>query len=166
MPTNKRESLIFTFVMCFCMLLWMSVYNVARQYGHIGTDVVAAAWMGFPAAFVFAMLCDWFVAGPLAKGFAFGHLVTPGKSSARATTLAVSCCMVVPMVVIMSLFGAFEAAMHAGTLSVVPMAWVANIPWNFAMALPWNLLVAGPVSRWLFRRAFPAGTVLAHPVEG
>ena len=74
--------------------------------------------------------------------------------------------MVVPMVVLMSLFGAFEAALHTGTLAMVPMAWLANIPWNFAMALPWNLLVAGPVARWLFRRAFPVGTVLAHPVEG
>ena len=41
MPTNKRESLIFTFIMCFCMVLWMSIYNVARMYGHIGMDVIA-----------------------------------------------------------------------------------------------------------------------------
>lgn len=29
MPTNKRESLIYTFMMCFCMVLWMSIYNVS-----------------------------------------------------------------------------------------------------------------------------------------
>ena len=103
MPTNKRESLIFTFIMCFCMVLWMSIYNVARMYGHIGMDVIADAWIGFPPAYVFAMLCDVFVASPLAKGFAFKHLVTPGKSSPRAMTLAVSSCMVVPMVIILSL---------------------------------------------------------------
>lgn len=50
MPTNKRESLIFTFIMCFCMVLWMSIYNVARMYGHIGMDVIADAWIGFPPA--------------------------------------------------------------------------------------------------------------------
>ena len=109
------------------------------------------------------MLCDWFVASPLAKGFAFKHLVTPGKGSPRAMTLAVSTCMVFPMVIIMSLYGAFEGALHAGTLAVVPMAWLTNIPWNFIMALPWNLLVAGPIARFLFRRAFPEGTVLAQP---
>ena len=165
MPKNKRESLLFTFIMCFLMVLWMSIYNVARQYGHMGADVIAAAWIGFPPAYVFAMLCDWFVASPLAKGFAFKHLVTPGKSSPRAMTLAVSTCMVFPMVIIMSLYGAFEGALHAGTLAVVPMAWLTNIPWNFimAMALPWNLLVAGPIARFLFRRAFPEGTVLAQP---
>ena len=80
-------------------------------------------------------------------------------------TLAVSSCMVVPMVIIMSLYGAFEGAFHAGTLAIVPMAWLANIPWNFVMALPWNLLVAGPFARFVFRRAFPMGTVLEEPVE-
>lgn len=28
MPQNKRESLIFTIIMCFTMVLWMSMYNV------------------------------------------------------------------------------------------------------------------------------------------
>ena len=39
------------------------------------------------------------------------------------------------------------------------MMWLVNIPHNFVMALPWNLLVAGPISRFVFRRAFPVGTV-------
>jgi hypothetical protein len=46
---------------------------------------------------------------------------------------------------------------------MVPLMWLANIPRNLVMALPWNLLVAGPVSRYLFRRAFPVGTVLERP---
>lgn len=96
MPINKRESLLFTFIMCFCMVLWMSIYNVALQHGAISGEVIAAAWLGFPVAYVFAMCCDWFVASPLAKGFAFKFLVTPGKSSPLAMTLAVSSCMVAP----------------------------------------------------------------------
>lgn len=163
MPKNKRESLIFMVIMCFMMVMWMSLYNICRMNGRVSASAVVDAWIGFPPAYVFAMLCDWFVASPLAKGFAVKHLVTPGKSSPRAMTLAVSTCMVFPMVIIMSLYGAFEGALHAGTLAVVPMAWLTNIPWNFIMALPWNLLVAGPIARFLFRRAFPEGTVLARP---
>ena len=164
MPTNKRESLIFTFIMCFCMVLWMSIYNVALQDGALNGAVVAQAWLGFPLAYVFAMCCDWFVASPLAKGFAFKHLVTPGKSSPRAMTLAVSSCMVVPMVIIMSLYGSFEGMAHMdggilANLQMLPMMWLTTIPKNFVMALPWNLLIAGPVARFLFRRAFPMGTV-------
>ena len=70
------------------------------------------------------------------------------------------------MVIIMSLYGAFEGAFHAGTLAMVPATWLANIPWNFLMALPWNLLFAGPAARFVFRRAFPEGTVLAEPQLG
>lgn len=87
MPINKRESLLFTFIMCFCMVLWMSIYNVALQHGAINGEVVAAAWLGFPVAYIFAVCCDRFVASPLAKGFAFKYLVTPGKSSPLAMTL-------------------------------------------------------------------------------
>ena len=160
MPINKRESLLFTFIMCFCMVLWMSIYNVALQHGAINGEVVAAAWLGFPVAYVFAMCCDWFVASPLAKGFAFKYLVTPGKSSPLAMTLAVSSCMVVPMVIIMSLYGACEGLFHMpggplANLQALPMMWRINIPRNFIMALPWNLLVAGPVARFVFRRASP-----------
>ena len=168
MPTNKRESLLFTFIMCFCMVLWMSIYNVALQHGAINGEAIAAAWLGFPLAYIFAMCCDWFVASPLAKGFAFKYLVTPGKSSPRAMTLAVSSCMVVPMVIIMSLYGACEGLFHMpggplANLSVLPMMWAINIPRNFVMALPWNLLVAGPLARSVFRRAFPLGTVFGEP---
>ena len=164
MPINKRESLLFTFIMCFCMVLWMSIYNVALQHGAINGEVIAAAWLGFPVAYIFAMCCDWFFASSLAKGFAFKFLVTPGKSSPRAMTLAISSCMVVPMVIIMSLYGACEGLFHMpggplANLQMLPMMWLINIPRNFVMALPWNLLVAGPVARFVFRRAFPMGTV-------
>ena len=164
MPANKRESLIFTVIMCFCMVLWMSVYNVLRVHGwRLGPSVVAQAWLGLPPAYVVAMLLDVLVASRAAKWFAFRFLVTPGKSSRTAITLAVSTCMVFPMVLLMSLYGALEAAVHTGDVAAVPMTWLANIPWNFIAALPWNLLVAGPLSRWLFRTLFPEGTVLAEP---
>lgn len=67
MPINKRESLLFTFIMCFCMVLWMSIYNVALQHGAINGEVVAAAWLGFPVAYIFAVYCDRFVASRLPR---------------------------------------------------------------------------------------------------
>ena len=75
MPKNKRESLIYTVLMCFTMVLWMSVYNVALQHGELSMAVLRNAWLGFPIAYVFAMICDWFLVSGLAKGFAFRFLV-------------------------------------------------------------------------------------------
>ncbi len=161
MPKNKRESLIYTVLMCFVMVLWMSIYNVAMQQGKLSFQVVQEAWLGFPIAYVFAMCCDWFVVSKLAKGFAFRFLVKPGVTSSLKTVIAVSCCMVVPMVLIMSLYGAVEACVHTGAWSMVPVIWLGNIPRNFIMALPYQLLIAGPVVRFIFRKAFPEGSVLA-----
>lgn len=48
MPQNKRESLIYTVMMCFVMVLWMSFYNVALQQGRFTLETLAAGWARFP----------------------------------------------------------------------------------------------------------------------
>lgn len=160
MPQNKRESLIYTVIMCAFMVLWMSIYNVALQQGTFNLNVVMAAWIGFPIAYVFAMCCDWFVVSRLAKGIAFGYLLKPEDPPLKKI-LCISGGMVVGMVIIMSLYGACEGAFHTGSWSSVPVNWLINIPRNFIMALPLQFLIAGPLVRRLFRAAFPVGTVLA-----
>ena len=160
MPQNKRESLIFTVMMCFFMVFFMSIYNVACHHGALNLEIVKDAWIGFPIAYCFAMCCDWFLVSGLAKGFAFRFLVKP-ESEPFKKAIAVSCCMVVPMVIIMSLYGALEGCVKSGDFSPLPIIWLTNIPKNFVMALPFQLIVAGPLVRKVFRGAFPEGTVLA-----
>lgn len=160
MPQNKRESLIYTVMMCFVMVLWMSFYNVALQQGRFTLETLAAGWLGFPFAYVVGMCCDWFVASRIAKGVAFRFLVKP-QDSALKKVLCISCGMVVVMVVLMSLYGACEGAFHTGNWAGVPGNWLVNIPRNFIMALPLQLLLAGLLVRRVFRAAFPEGKVLA-----
>ena len=158
MPQNKRESLIYTVMMCFVMVLWMSFYNVVLQQGRFTLETLAAGWLGFPFAYVAGMCCNWFVASRIAKGVAFRFLVKP-QDSALKKILCISCGMVV--VVLMSLYGACEGAFHTGNWAGVPGNWLVNIPRNFIMALPLQLLLAGPLVRRVFRAAFPEGKVLA-----
>ena len=165
MPKNKRESLIYTVLMCFTMVLWMSIYNVAIHQGEISLSVLKDAWMGLPIAYVFAMACDWFLVSGLAKGFAFRYLVKPGVSSPLKTVIAVSSCMVVPMVIIMSFYGAAETCVRTEQWSPVLFIWLTNIPKNFVMALPFQLLIAGPLVRFLFRKAFPEGCILMEAAQ-
>ncbi len=61
MPQNKRESLIYSVMMCFLMVLWMSMYNVTLHMGHLGLDTVQEGWLGFPIAFLYAFLFDCFL---------------------------------------------------------------------------------------------------------
>lgn len=160
MPQNKRESLIYTVLMCFFMVLWMGTYNVILQHGTFNTEVAIASWVGFPFAYVFAMICDLFVVSKLAKGVAFRWFVTP-EDSVFKKIVCISLCMAVPMVIIMSLYGAMEAAFHTGMWFQVPVIWLTNIPHNFIMAVPLQLLIAGPLIRRIFRALFPVGSVLA-----
>lgn len=160
MPQNKRESFIYTIMMCFTMVLWMSMYNVSVHMGGVSMEALREAWMGFPLAYLAAMLCDWFLVSGPAKGFAFRFLVKP-ESSHLSKAIAVSCCMVIPMVILMSLYGAFEVCISSGNFREIPMMWLLNIPKNFVMALPFQILIAGPVCRFVFRRVFPEGKVLA-----
>ena len=104
MPKHKRESLIYTVMMCFVMVLWMSVYNVTLHMGQFGVETLKEAWLGFPVAYIFAMVFDWFVVSGPAKAFAFRFLVKP-DSSVLQKAIAVSGCMVIPMVIIMSFYG-------------------------------------------------------------
>ena len=160
MPHNKRESLIFTVMMCFTMVFVMSIYNVSFHTGGLHLLTLQKAWLGFPVAYVFAMCCDWFLVSGLAKGFAFRYLVKPSDSGIKIA-VCVSCCMVIPMVVIMSLYGAVEAAVSQGVWAQIPVIWLTNIPRNFIMALSLQMLIAGPLVRKVFRTLFPEGTVLA-----
>ena len=160
MPQNKRESFIYTVIMCFTMVLWMSIYNVTLHTGTFNVQVIKDAWLGFPIAYVFAACMDWFVVSGVAKGFAFKYLVKPDSSTLRKV-ISVSCSMVVPMVIIMSLYGAVEASIRMGDFSNVLFIWLTNIPKNFVRALPFQLIIAGPLVRKVFRTIFPEGKVLA-----
>ena len=160
MPKNKRESLIYTVMMCFTMVIWMSMYNVSLNWGVFDMETLKEGWLGFPVAYLFAMFCDWFVVSGPAKGFAFRFLVKPGISSQIKMVIAVSCCIAVPMVIIMSFYGAMEMCVRTGEWSALLLTWLTNIPKNFIMAIPFQLLIAGPLVRKLFRTAFPEGTIL------
>lgn len=46
MPQNKRESLIYTFIMCFMMVFWMSIYNVSLHMGELSMESIKAGWLG------------------------------------------------------------------------------------------------------------------------
>ena len=83
MPQNKRESFIYSVMMCFTMVLWMSNYNVALHMGTFGFETISEAWLGFPIACIFAFCCDWFLVSGIAKGFAFRFLVKPDSSVLR-----------------------------------------------------------------------------------
>lgn len=158
MPTNKRESLIYSVMMCFCMVLWMSVYNVALHEGGLSWNVLGKAWLGMPITYVVAFILDWFIASKIAKGVAFRYIVSY-ESPGWKKIIAISTGMVIVMVVLMSLYGTIEMCFHTGEWGGIFFGWLSRIPMNFIMALPLQLIICGPLVRKVFRSLFPVGCV-------
>lgn len=152
MPTNKKESLVFTIFMCAFMVFWMSVYNVSLHMG-VSMEAVKQAWIGFPIAYLFAILCDWVIVSKMAKVLAFKVVSYDSKPINKI--IAISSFMVCGMVILMSLYGAVE---QVGFSSATLMAWLTNIPRNFIVALPLQLIIAGPFIRSVFNILFPRQT--------
>ena len=155
MPKNRKESFIYTLLMCGVMVFVMSVYNVARIEG-ISWNIFKEAWIGFPIAYLVAFFCDWFLVATVAKKIAFS-IVKPEDTGIKKV-IAVSTCMVCGMVVLMSLFGALKGV---GISNITMLVWLKNIPLNFIIALPLQLIIAGPLVRVVFRKVFPEGTIVA-----
>ena len=151
MGQTKLQKFIFTLMMCFCMVLGMTIYNMILNEGfhsNLLNNLLKEFWLGF----IVALLLDIFIVGKLAKPIAF-KIVKPNKETKQIKIiLAISSCMVIGMVLFMSMFGAIIAAgFNIDALKLYPLCIVRN----FVVALPLNLLTVSPIVRFLFTKIFP-----------
>ena len=160
MPQNKRESLIFTIIMCFTMVLWMSMYNVTLHMGGFSMTVLKEGCWDSPSPTFTPCALTGLSCHIWLKSVAFRFFVKPDSAPLKKA-IAVSCCMVVPMVIIMSLYGALEGCVKSGDFSPLPIIWLTNIPKKLrdGTSVPAHRRrTACPQG---VSRAFPEGTVLA-----
>lgn len=142
MPTNKKESLFFTGIMCFSMVLGMSAYNLLLHGEFSAVELIK----GFIPGFVLAFILDEFVVGVMAKKIAFKLPIDTGKP--LQIILSITFCMVLGMVTCMSLFGiVMEMELSQISFAAYLSAWKLN----FIVALPLQLLIVGPISRRLLK---------------
>lgn len=148
MPRSLKESLVFTSLMCGMMVFGMSCWNLFVA-GHFSWSHV---FLGFIPGFIVAFILDWYIVGPVAKKAAAKFIIQPtarknkGHVPKIVPILAISGCMVLGMVTLMSLYGLlFNLGLSGLSLSAYLMAWGTN----FIMAVPLNLLVVGNLSRFI-----------------
>ncbi|KAF1300905.1 MULTISPECIES: DUF2798 domain-containing protein [Enterococcus] len=138
MPTNKKEGIIFTTMMCFLMVLGMSIYNLWLHDSLTLTELL----IGLIPGFIVAFILDVFVVGGLAKKIAFSLPINPEKK--LILILTISTLMILGMVTCMSLFGILmENGLNEQLFSQYLTAWKMNV----IVALPLQLLIVGPISR-------------------
>lgn len=153
MGRNKKEAILFTFIMCALMVLGMSIYNVVLMEGWSGS-VIKDVLIGYLPAFIVAFILDVFVVGKVAKGIAY-KLVKDNDPMIKKIML-ISFFMVTGMVLFMSFYG---AVLHVGFSAELPMAYLSAIGKNFIFALPLQIILVGPLTRFIFVKIIPATSV-------
>lgn len=141
MPTNKKEGIFFTIVMCSMMVLGMTIYNIALAEG-VSMGLVKSVAFGFFPGFVVALIIDIIIVSPVAKKLAFKLPIN--KEKPWQIILAVSGCMVCGMVLFMSIFGLVTEGNFSGNIFLNYLVVARN---NIIMALPLQWLVVGPLAR-------------------
>lgn len=152
MGRNKKEAMLFTFIMCALMVLGMSIYNVVLLEGWSGS-VFKEVVIGYLPAFIVAFILDVFVVGKVAKGIA--HKLVKDNDPMIKRIMCISFFMVTGMVLFMSFYG---AVLHVGLSSDLPMAYLSAIGKNFIFALPLQIILVGPLTRFIFVKITPAAT--------
>jgi hypothetical protein len=151
MGQTKFQKFIFTLMMCFSMVLGMTIYNMLLNEGwsdQFFFHLFKEFWLGF----FIALILDIFVVAKVAKPIAF-KIVRPAKNTKPLKLIiAISSCMIIGMVLCMSLYGAVMAmGFTSNALKLYPLVILRN----FVVALPLNLLIVSPVVRTLFINVFP-----------
>ncbi len=151
MGQTKSQKFIFTLMMCFGMVLGMTIYNMLLSEGfhdQFFNHLLKDFWLGF----IVALILDVFIVGKLAKPIAL-KIVKPNATTKQIKViLAISSCMVVGMVLCMSMYGAIIAVgFNSTALKIYPLCIVRN----FVVALPLNLLIVSPLVRFVFVKFFP-----------
>lgn len=141
MPTNKKEGIIFTTLMCALMVIGMSSYNLVLHQAFSLKNLLT----GLAPGFIVAFILDVFVVGVVAKKLVFS-LPTSDRQKPITLILMISTLMVIRMVTFMSVFGlVMEGGLGNFSLQSYFQAWKMN----FVAVLPYQLLVVGPFSRFI-----------------
>lgn len=154
MPVNKRENLVYTFLMVTVMAGVMTTYNLVLHQGF-SISTIKNAWIVFPLTFTIAFIVEWFFVSKTAH--ALIHKFVKEEDALPKKILISSFCFVSQMVILMSIIGSLLFNDFNGN-------WFSelfiSIPRNFIMAYPLQILIAGPLVGFVFRKLFPLGTIV------
>lgn len=150
MPTTRKESLYFGLIMCFGMVLFMTLYNfyLNDRFGKIS---VLGGITDFFIGFIVAIILDLYLVGPLAKKTAFR--LTANTTNVLYKVLTISTCMVIGMAFFMSIYGLVISYFHNSFSSnLIIKEFLSVFCKNFIVALPLQIIIMGPIVRFIFTK--------------
>lgn len=150
MPTTRKESLYFGLIMCFGMVLFMTLYNFYLN-DTLGQISFLGGITDFLIGFIVAIILDLYIVGPIAKKIAFK--LTANTANVLFKILTISTCMVIGMAFFMSIYGLITSYFHNGLYSnSIIKEFLSVFCRNFIVALPLQIIIMGPIVRFLFNK--------------
>lgn len=150
MGQTRFQKFTFTLMMCFSMVLGMTIYNMLLNEGfhnQFFSHLLKEFWIGF----IIALLLDIFIVGKFAKPIALKIVKPTNETKPIKIILSISLCMVIGMVLCMSMYGAIVAVgFNSNALRIYPLCIIRN----FIVALPLNILIVSPLVRLSFGKLF------------
>lgn len=150
MPTTKIQKLFFAVLTVFITVHLFVFYNVAIEMGGMSNQVFIASLKIVPIEFIFAILIEILIAGPLSEKLAF-RLIDFKKDSQVVITTVFICSTIVFMCPIMSLVSTI--LFHGFTTEIIAI-WFQNIVINLPFAFFTQLFFVQPFVRYVFRLVF------------
>ncbi len=149
MGKNTYENFVFSIMICFLMVLGMTIYNTfLHSSGHV--DVIGSLMsLKFVMIFAVAFVIDWFAVAPLVKKLV--AKLTNESTPFIRKVLLISGLMVLFMCSAMSLIATLTQG-YEGSLLV---AYAKVFALNIIIALPLQFLIVGPIARAVFFKLFP-----------
>ena len=146
---NKKEHFIFILMIATTMVFIMSCYNIAMIEGF-SLNIFKHAALGFPLAFIYALVGDIFIVGKIVK-IITSKILKPNDDMKKVgvyMSFFTSC----GMVIWMSLFGVItNIGLNSNFISAYSNALITN----FIFAIPLNLSIVSPLIRFIFFKIFP-----------
>lgn len=150
MPKTKFQSTIFTLMMVFFMVYFMTVYTKTLGEGGLSYGVFAAAlkemWIEYLIVFVLIFFLITRTALKLA-----GKIIDPGKNSPIILTIAIQSFTVILIVPMITLCATF---LHNGMTDSWFIQWITTAALCFPAAYCLQIFFVGPFVRFLFRTIF------------
>lgn len=150
MPKTKIQGIVYGVIMVILMVYTMVLYNIVMQTKEFTNMTFLIALMEFPLEAFIAFVVESLFVGNLAKKLAF-RIVKPNDREIFII-LAISIMTVCLMCPIMSLI-AGNIIHFSGWSNFIPK-YLSTVVINFPMALGYQLFIAGPLTRFIFRKIF------------
>ncbi len=158
MPTTKFQKVVFAFLSVIITVHLFVFYNLAMEMGGMSNQVFIASSKVVPIEFLFAIVLQLFVAGPLSLKIAF-KMVNPREDKPVLVTTAIICSTVVLMCPMMSFLATI---LYNGITTEFLAQWLQKIVFNFPFAFFSQLFFIQPLVRFLFRLIFKKQLAEAH----